>query len=548
MPAPVQHFWSLAVEEQFYVVWPALLLGIGVLAGRRFARRSGLVWTLLRIIAVSLFLSVRTTAGSPSWAYFGAQTRAWELAAGALIAVTVDVWTRMPPALASQMSWLGLGLIALAALDFSASTAFPGTAVLLPVMGSVFVIAGGCPGWSRGAELVLRQKPMQFVGKTSYSWYLVHWPIIIILALALGRGLTVTDKWAVLFGSLALAVLMFHVIEQPIRTSSWLVRRPRTSLLIGAALVLLSISTAVFVSHQGLSAAGNGMAIPPTFAAKASVTSLQQTIEEGAQLSTLPAHLVPPLADAATDRPASTDRCLVADSVSTPVPDSQCTFGDVHSSRTIAVVGDSHANQWTGAFDAFGKSAHYKIVLYAKAACPPGLYTTDVDPITNRLYTQCNQWRNAIFAKVLELQPKFVIIASELRTLDIDPGPMVQSVHNFQASGAHVIYLEDTPNPGAIGSIPDCLAEHPNAIEKCALPRHAPATRLDAMIQRRVESAAVAGAGATLLDPTSWFCTATVCPPVINNMVVYEDDSHVTSTYATWLAPVMSAALAKITS
>ena len=124
-PSPFQHFWSLSVEEQFYAVWPVLLLVIGVAAGRRYGRRKSAVWALLVIIAAALVLTTQTTASSPSWAYFGTQTRVWELALGALLAVTVAVWTKMPPALASQMSWLGLAMIALAAFVYDGSTAYP---------------------------------------------------------------------------------------------------------------------------------------------------------------------------------------------------------------------------------------------------------------------------------------------------------------------------------------------------------------------------------------------------------------------------------------
>ena len=184
-PSPFQHFWSLSVEEQFYAVWPVLLLVIGVAAGSRYGRRKSLVWVLLIIMSASLALTITTTASSPSWAYFGTQTRAWELAFGALLAVTVDCWTRMPPALASQMSWLGLGMITLSAFSYNSSTEYPGSAVVLPVLGSAFVIAGGSPGWSRSAELVLRQAPGPVSGQdvvfagtscTGRFWSSPRWP------------------------------------------------------------------------------------------------------------------------------------------------------------------------------------------------------------------------------------------------------------------------------------------------------------------------------------------------------------------------------------
>jgi peptidoglycan/LPS O-acetylase OafA/YrhL len=542
-PSPFQHFWSLAVEEQFYLVWPVLLLAIGVLVGRRYGWRKSIVWTLLLIMAVSLFLSIRTTGSSPSWAYFGTQTRAWELAFGALIAVTVDVWTRMPPALASQMSWLGLGLIGLSSIVFTSSTEFPGAAVILPVAGSAFVIAGGCPGWSRSAEWLLKRRPMQFLGSTSYSWYLVHWPVLTILPLALDHALTFSDKWLVLFGSLAIAVLMHYVIEQPIRARPWLVRRPGYSLALGCALVATSIGTAAFV-FSGVTIPGGG-GPRQTLTAAGDLKAVKKAVAAGAGLIRLPSNVTPSLARASTDRPFTTGHCLVADSVAVPPPDSRCTFGDLHSHRVMVVVGDSHANAWTPAIDIFAIAHHWKIILYAKAACPPGLYPNDVDPLTNRLYTQCNEWRQRVWSGLDRLKPKVVLVTSELRTLDIDPGGMVTAIRDYESTGAKVIYLEDTPSPDNVGSVPDCLARNANRIQTCSLPRMAPATRLNGFIQRRVETAAAKRAGATLIDPTSWFCTASVCPPVINDMIVYADNSHTTATYVRWLSPVLSTALEK---
>ncbi len=494
-------------------------------------------------MAVSLFLSIRTTGSSPSWAYFGTQTRAWELALGALLAVTVDVWTRMPPALASQMSWVGLGLIGLSSIVFTSSTEFPGAAVILPVTGSAFVIAGGCPGWSRSAEWMLKRRPMQFLGGTSYSWYLVHWPVLTILPLALNHSLTLTDKWLVLFGSLAIAVLMYHIIEQPIRTRPWVARRPGYSLAMGCTLVVASISTAAVV-FSGVTIPG-GSSPGQVLSAAGNLQVVEKAVAAGTRLIRLPSDVTPSLPRAFTDRPFTTRHCLVADSVAVPPPDSRCTFGDVHGSRVMAVIGDSHANAWTPAIDAFAKAQHWKIVLYAKAGCPPGLYPNDIDPQTNRVYTQCNIWRHRVWSRLAGLKPKAVLVTSELRTLDIDPSGMVAAIHDYGATGAKVIYLEDTPNPESVGSIPDCLAKNANRIQTCSLPRMAPSTRLNGFIQRRIETAAAKRAGATPIDPTSWFCTASVCPAVINDMIVYADNSHITATYARWLAPVFSAALDK---
>ena len=542
-PSPFQHFWSLSVEEQFYAVWPVLLVATGLVARSRSGRRKPLVWTLLTIMAASLALSAWTTSSSPSWTYFGTQTRAWELAFGALLAITVDVWTRMPPALASQMSWLGVGLIAVAALSYSSATMYPGLAVTLPVTGAAFVIAGGCPGWSRSVELILMRRPAQFLGRISYSWYLVHWPMLTIVPMATGHPLTLAGKLFVLFGSLALATAVFYLVEQPVRASSLLVRRPRFGLVLGALLVAASVSSTMLVSDLVYIPGGTRPVHAVTAAPGLRV--VDEALAAAVKLTRLPADVTPSLSAAPDDFSFTTNDCMAAQPATTPPPDGTCTFGDPRARRTIVVVGDSHANAWSPAIDAFAREYHWKFILYAKAACPPGVYPTFVSPVTNQIYSECNQWRQNVFARLKQLGPTVVLVTAQIRTIDIDPDGMVQSIREFESTGARVIYLEDTPEPIQLGSVPDCLARHLNDVQDCSLATSDPGTRLDAFIQRRVEAAAVKRAGSILIDPSPWFCTATTCPPVINNIIVYCDDTHPTATYIKWLSPVLSAALEK---
>jgi peptidoglycan/LPS O-acetylase OafA/YrhL len=544
-PSPFQHFWSLSVEEQFYAVWPVLLLLTTLLASRKFARRwfggkKPLVLTLLAIMVVSLMLSVRTTGGSPSWAYFGTQTRAWELAIGALIAVTVDLWTRMPPALASQMSWFGLGMIAVAACWFSSYTVYPGVAVVLPVIGAAFVVAGGCPGWSHGAELILMRRPAQFLGRVSYSWYLVHWPVLTIVPLATGHPLTLAGKMFVLFGSLAIAVALFYLVEQPTRAASLLVRKPRYGLAVGAVMVAASITTAIAASDLVI-IPGGGPAHAVT--AASGVRVVDNALAAAVRLERLPAHLTPSLGAAPTDFSFTTAACMANQDTTALVPTARCTFGDPHARQTIVVVGDSHANAWSPALDAFAKKYHWRFILFAKAGCPPGYYPTDLSPESNQIYTACNQWRTSVFARLKELRPNVILVISEIRTEDVDPSGMVQSILQLESTGARVIYMEDTPEPIKLGSVPDCLAQHPADIQQCSLARDNPGSRLNAFAPRRLEAAAVQRAGAILIDPSVWFCTATTCPPVIDNIVVYADNTHPTAAYTKWLSPVLSTAL-----
>lgn len=242
-PSPLQHYWSLAIEEQFYLFWPASMIAVAAIA-RRIPLRTRLTFLLAVAIAVSLTWSVYATTENASAAYFSPLTRTWELAAGAILAVLTPTIMRLPVFLAAITGVSGLIAIAAAALTLDEYTRFPGYAALLPVGGTVLVIIGGTIAPGRGAEVLLRCRPLQWLGKLSYSLYLWHWPVL-ILAASLGTELAMTTKLALVGVALALSVVTYKYVESPIRSSSWLkARRPSVSVGFGAALVALSLGLA----------------------------------------------------------------------------------------------------------------------------------------------------------------------------------------------------------------------------------------------------------------------------------------------------------------
>jgi len=249
-PSPLQNFWSLAVEEQFYLVYPALFLLLGSLAIRLPLRVR--IGVLLGIGgAASYALSIALTASNPSNAYFSPLTRAWELALGGLVALASHQFRRLPTALAAVASWLGLLCIVWSAVSYTSSTAYPGSLVGVPVIGSALVIAGGTaePQW--GVESVLRLRPFQWIGLVSYSWYLWHWPILTIATQATGRArLPTWENIALVLGALVLAIGTYLVVENPIRHSVALVSRRWASVAMGTCLIVSTLIVSSFAIEE----------------------------------------------------------------------------------------------------------------------------------------------------------------------------------------------------------------------------------------------------------------------------------------------------------
>jgi peptidoglycan/LPS O-acetylase OafA/YrhL len=240
LPSPLQHYWSLGVEEQFYIVWP---LAFVLLASRWHGTRlrSWLALALAAIFVGSLAWSAVQTQSNGVWAYYSPLTRAWELAVGALVAVGLPMFKRVPAPVAALLTWLGVAGILASAVLFDSGTPFPGTAALLPVLSTALVVANGSVPHRANAQLVLGLRPMQWLGGLSFAFYLWHWPLLVIPAEAQGERLSLATNLGLLGIALILSVISYSTIEHPIRTSRYLMARPVASLACGTILVVGSI-------------------------------------------------------------------------------------------------------------------------------------------------------------------------------------------------------------------------------------------------------------------------------------------------------------------
>ena len=252
-PSPLQHMWSLGVEEQFYVVWPALFL-VMVLIVRGARHRTAMAAVLTTIIGASLAWSVIQTISNATWAYFSPFTRAWELALGALVAVMAPAISRISLAWVSEiLAVCGLVGITVSALVLNSFTPYPGSAVALPVVSSAVLIAAGCANPKTVVGRGLSVRPMQWLGARSYSLYLWHWPVLIIASEYAGHELSGWQNTGLLLVAVVACALSYQLVENPLRRARFLTTRTWLSLAMGAMLIVGTIAVAQWqiATHYG---------------------------------------------------------------------------------------------------------------------------------------------------------------------------------------------------------------------------------------------------------------------------------------------------------
>ncbi len=572
--SPLLHFWSLAVEEQYYLVWPGLMLLLVRYA--RLARRSliavlGLMWV------GSLVLCVRSTRDDPMWAFFMLPARAWELLSGALIAVVGGSLWKHADRARVILGCVGLGAIIGAALAYDEATPFPGLAALVPVIGTVAVINAGVT--FGGPIMLLRARPLQWIGGRSYAIYQWHFPML-LLAEARYGPLNWQTRSGLLLGSLVLAELSFRLVEAPVRFAPRLVASPGRSLAMGASVALAGVLGATLLLHNPPRLATDEVAVVPTFATVASTpatTSPSATstipappttmlrpvvddashdnppelapliaanlalLEEATGTKKVPANLNPSLGAAKNDLPqVYGDECILE--VGEPTP-KDCVYGDPAGSVTIVLFGDSHAAQWMPAMDLVAIENGWRLIVHTKKACPSSEIPTIKDPDG----TDCAVWRAAVIAQIGELQPDLVVMSgyryqaapgTEGRSPDqVWRDGIDLTVSKLKPLAQRVLLLGDSATPKLL--VPYCLANNLTFVANCMANREE-ATRPSRL---QVEREVAAKYDIDFIPTSDWMCTDTLCPVIVGNVLMYRDDSHITATASEFLAPYVELAL-----
>ena len=483
-PSPFIHYWSLAVEEQFYLIWPIFILFLA-----RYGKKvilGGIAITTLG----SLLFSIYLTQVAPIWAFYSLPTRAWELGFGALLLFIPETKKKM-----RILPWLGFFGITFASLNFNENTAFPGKNALIPVIATVVLIAS-IKYWPPLFNDLSNSRVSQWLGGISYPLYLWHWPALVLPSSALGRPLRFYERFLCILLTIILAHFTSKYVEEPLRHKNL---SPRT--IYKGAIVTTASSLAV-----GTLIAFSTSSIITTKGDISYQFDLVKVMEKPAVYG---------------------DDCHVNYG---ETKSGFCTYGDKNSSETIVLYGDSHAAQWFPTLEKLAKQRGFKLISLTKSACP----AVDANRPDQGAFKQvhCTKWRQNSIERIAKIKPMAVITSSFQYFTPANEGVSRATwwrdgqrklLSDLTGSTDHLIYISDTPRP--LRDIPNCLASRNSRV-------------CDSTQKTRVSIIF----GFEVVNPTPWLCSS-FCPAIIDGTVAYRDASHISVEMALKLLPKLEEAL-----
>jgi peptidoglycan/LPS O-acetylase OafA/YrhL len=516
---PFLHTWSLAVEEQFYIIWPLLFVllgragpGDGTRPSSELTKRFAL--GIAATGGVSFLASLWLTGAAQPWAFFGMPTRIWEFALGGLVALDAGRLSKISTKSGTLLQAAGVAAIAVAALFYDQATPYPGLAALAPVLGTAALLVGGMAIPAGAVTRALSMAVLRWFGRVSYSWYLWHWPLVGVGAVIDWRiGVAGRLAWSGV--ALLLAVLTLRFVEEPARRSSWLRDRSYSLNLVALGASL----SAVLIAYGAMLVAQRRVSSP---AQRVYALAREDGMEHDCWGSLLENSTAP------------------------------CVFGDRSSTETVVLMGDSHAEHWLPAVDRIGKESGWKVIAMVKPACPVADIPELVNGRLKRRYTECTAWRRAMLRRIVALRPMAVILSSydhympakgkrsESRVTPTSWRDGLRRTYSqLSAAGINTIVMRDVPQPGF--DVPACLsrraARAPFRLRDCSYDRD------ESLSQRAILAQNEAARGldrVAFVDMTDRLCSRSPCPVIEGGVIVYRDDDHLTATFSLSEAPILA--------
>ncbi|MHA7964056.1 acyltransferase family protein [Paenibacillus sp. CAU 1782] len=516
--SPLQHFWALSIQGQFYVVWPLVIYTSFIMAVKwlKTPPRKTLLAVLLTIFAASITYSIYITSINQPWAYFDTFARVWEFSLGGIVALLLPYVTLRKP-IGTTLGWIGLCIIALTGIILPVSTVFPGYAALLPISGVMFIIISAENSSGFGVVRLLGSKPFLFFGSISYAFYLWHWPLLLFYLVYFRKDdVSIPAGISILLLTFVLSLFTTRIVESPIRNLS--IRQSNTKLVFLLAAFALPVILANLSWSMYADRSQEQAAVQSVFQ--------QQSDDEGDPASS---SLSASLADIQTMPTFYKDVCYVGMKSSGM---KMCSYGETNNPDfIIALVGGSRAGHWFPALEQFAEESKLRIDVYNKDACR---FTTD--DFGGRLSDTCMEWNELAAEAMLENPPDVLMTTANVDREDSIPDGYVDMWKKFE--GITTIFaVRDTPSMPK--DVPSCVEMYSG--DDCSVPR-------DEVLSADLPWANTEGLpdNVYFADMTDYLCDDQTCQAVIDNVVVYRDKFHLSTQFAATLAEPLKEELFRV--
>ena len=515
--SPLQHFWSLGVQGQFYIIWPLLITFVYFLARKvlKTPVRKTFLIALFVIFISSISYSIYQTAVNQPWAYFDTFARMWEFSIGGMLALVLP-YLLMNKWVNTVLGWLGLSIICLTGILLPVSTGFPGYLALVPISGALLVLIASENSTKFGVDRLLSVKPLTFLGGLTYGIYLWHWPLLIIYKATMDvETVPILDGSVIVIASVLLSLLSTKLLETPIlKLDKKRMKGRLVAVLCG--LLMLTGSSILAINMYIEQVKADALVVSHDAKDFPGAKAIYDNSKPPTGIAPIPASI-----DIQSDLPTFYENpsCLGKDNVNVK----KCSYGVLTDpSYTVALVGGSHSGHWFPALEALAEDLNFKIDVYNHDGCR----FTNEDP-DDHLTKTCLEWNENLIKHLKENPPDLVFTTSTLNKRKTVPAGYINQWKELE--GITTIFaIRD--NPRMKEDIPSCLEQKENPV-KCEITR-------DEGVSKEVPWENTEGIPSNVLfaDLTDYFCDQTTCYPVIGNIIVYRDNNHITATYAKTLA------------
>jgi peptidoglycan/LPS O-acetylase OafA/YrhL len=529
-PSIAQHYWSLSVEEQFYLFWPLLLL----LLGRK--------WRITGVAVVGVVsLGFCVYVSGSSEAYFITPARVWEFALGAAVAMAA---VKLPARIAGLTSFAGLAMIIGSAVVYSSTTVFPGFLALVPTVGTAMVIMAGNQQGRQWHTPLTAARPVQWLGDISYSLYLWHWPLIVLAPFALGTVLTTPYRFAVLGVALLLSFATKALVEDPGRTLIRSTRLTFAAMVAGLLVIAAGSYGLTTVYGQQVAAAEQevGADAGRCHGAAARTGDCPQPFGPARITEMGPANeyfRLPPDCVELDDYKMGDEKTTWECDYSKGAPNPE----------VVWLIGDSHAVHWQGPIVDLARERGWLLKFATVGGCPFAKvdFTGYRTEASDDFKQGCRDWTERMSGVIAKDRPAFVFMSFFARKETVDDGSGRSQAdqyrdglepywHAWTGAGARVVVLADPPLNGDVRPA-DCVVLNPDDPAACAVDRSA------AQPPDPLNEAARTSPGVSLVDLTDYFCDRRKCYAVVGNVAVYFDENHMNLEFARTLKPMIAAAI-----